>query len=73
MWFVFPWNSNVYIPVCGVGVVTTAVPLLVEEHVVDNASGIQIGVRQQLFITQTDVFDAHVLEVVHVSSNEQAT
>ena len=65
-------NTSLYIPnVCGVGVVTIVVPLLVDEHALANASGIQMGARQQLFRIHTELFDAHVLVLVQASNNEQ--
>lgn len=43
-------------------------------HVCVNASGIQIGRSQQLFVTQTDAFDAQVRELlIQASNTEQVT
>jgi hypothetical protein len=59
------------------GVVTivllvVVVTLLVDEHVLPNARGIQMGTKQQLFRTHTDVFDAHAFVLVQASNNEQS-
>ena len=50
---------------------TIVVTLLVDEHALANATGIQMGARQQLFKIHTELFDAHVLVLVQASNNEQ--
>ncbi len=44
---------------------------ILQELVNDN--GIHTGAEQQVLITHTDVFVAHLLVVVHASNNEQIT
>ena len=42
-------------------------------HEAVNANGIQIGVAQQVLITQTELLLVQVLAVVHGSNREQTT